>query len=140
MPIKSDDVLLSKCAIVQRCIRRIKEEYKADPSLSSFTHMDAMILNIERACQAVIDAAMHLVAQKRLGVPKNSGDAFTLLYLAEIIDPKLVKKLKAMTGFRNIAVHQYQEIEKDILHHIAESGWKDFVEFCERVGVDIGEI
>lgn len=137
MPIKTDDVILSKCAIVQRCIRRIHDEYIADPSLTSFTHMDAMILNIERACQAVIDSAMHLVAQKKLGVPKNSGDAFILLYQTKIIDQKLAQQLKAMTGFRNIAVHQYQELERDILHHIAKEGWKDWVAFCDCLGVDI---
>jgi uncharacterized protein YutE (UPF0331/DUF86 family) len=129
VPIKPNDVILSKCAIVQRCIYRIREEYAADPSLSSFTHMDAMILNIERACKAVIDSAMHLVAQKKLGIPKNSGDAFSLLSNMEIIDQKLVAKLKEMTGYRNIAIHQYQEIERDILHHIAKEGWKDFIKF-----------
>jgi hypothetical protein len=49
MPTKPDDVLLSKGGIIERCIGRIHEEYQADSSFSSFTHMDAMILNIERA-------------------------------------------------------------------------------------------
>ena len=43
-----------------------------------------------------------------------------------------------MTGFRNITVHQCQDIEWDILYHIAKEGWKDFVAFCACLGVDIG--
>jgi uncharacterized protein YutE (UPF0331/DUF86 family) len=85
MRIEPDDVLLSKGAIIERCIRRIHEEYHADPSFSSFTHMDAMILNIERACQAAIDSAMHVIASQKLGIPKNSGDAFNLLHKAGIL-------------------------------------------------------
>jgi uncharacterized protein YutE (UPF0331/DUF86 family) len=72
MAIASDDILLSKSAIIERCIRRIHEEYQADPALGSFTHVDAMTLNIERACQAAIDLAMHIVSDQRLGIPKNS--------------------------------------------------------------------
>ena len=137
MHIEPDDVILSKGAIIERCIRRIHEEYHADPSFSSFTHMDAMILNIERACQAAIDSAMHVIASQKLGIPKNSGDAFTLLHRADILPQGLANRLKAMTGFRNIAVHQYQEIEIEILDHIAKEGWKDFDEFCTNLGLKI---
>jgi uncharacterized protein YutE (UPF0331/DUF86 family) len=137
MPIEPDDVILSKGAIIERCIRRIHEEYHADPLLSSFTHMDAMILNIERACQAAIDSAMHLVASKKLGIPKNSGDAFTLLQRAGIISKALADPLKAMTGFRNIAIHQYQEMDSEVLHHIAREGWKELAQFCTCLGLKI---
>lgn len=137
MRIEPDDVLLSKGAIIERCIRRIHEEYHSDPLFSSFTHMDAMILNIERACQAAIDSAMHVIASQKLGIPKNSADAFTLLHRAGILTKELTERLKAMTGFRNIAVHQYQEIEIEILQHIAKEGWKDFVEYCHDLGLKI---
>ncbi len=137
MPTGPDDVILSKGAIIERCIRRIHEEYHADLSFSSFTHMDAMILNIERACQAAIDSAMHVIASQKLGIPKNSADAFTLLHRADIIPHELAAGLKAMTGFRNIAVHQYQEIDAEILRHIAKVGWKDLVEFCAALELKI---
>jgi uncharacterized protein YutE (UPF0331/DUF86 family) len=140
MPTPPDDVLMSKGAIIERCIRRIHEEYNADPSFSSFTHMDAMILNIERACQAAIDSAMHLIAKKRLGIPKNSADAFTLMQGAGILSNELAGRLKSMTGFRNIAVHQYQDINVDILHHIAKDGWKDLVQFCHSIELRIDPI
>jgi len=55
-----DDVALNKAAIMKRCIERIHEEYAADPELSSFTHIDALTMNIERACQAAIDLAFHI--------------------------------------------------------------------------------
>ncbi len=137
MPIEPDEVILSKAGIIERCIRRIHEEYQSDPLFSSFTHMDAMILNIERACQAAIDSAMHVIAGQKLGIPKNSGDSFTLLHRAGILPKEIAERLKAMTGFRNIAVHQYQEIDNEILHHIAKEGWKDLVVFCTHLGLEI---
>ncbi|MFW5996514.1 MAG: type VII toxin-antitoxin system HepT family RNase toxin [Lentisphaeria bacterium] len=137
MPIEQDDVLLNKAAIIERCIRRIRQEYAANPELDNYTHVDAMILNIERACQATIDMAMHVVTQKRLGMPQSSAEAFRLLSDAGVISTEMEKHLRAMTGFRNIAVHQYQRINTDILAHIAIQGWQDMVEFCSALGLRI---
>ncbi len=137
MPIEPSDVALNKAEIIQRCIRRIREEYAADPSLNNLTNLDALTLNVERACQACIDLAMHITAQKRLGVPQTSGDAFSLLREAGIIERKNEKQMRLMTGFRNIAIHQYQKINDDVLRYIAETGWKDIVAFCRQLGLDI---
>ncbi len=90
MPTPPSDILLNKAAIIERCIRRIKEEYAAAPQLDSPTHADALTLNIERACQAAIDMAMHLVAQRHLGIPQNSAEAFDLLGKTAIIPPDYV--------------------------------------------------
>jgi hypothetical protein len=40
---------MNKAAIMERCIRRMREEYAADPTLANHTHLDALTLNIERA-------------------------------------------------------------------------------------------
>jgi len=45
----------------------------------------------------------------------------------------------AITGFRNIAVHQYEELDLDILKHIAETGYRDFITFCSSLGLKILE-
>ncbi len=139
MPIQPDDILFNKAAIIERCIRRIKEEYKASPNCSDFTHVDAMTLNIERACQAAIDIAMHLAAKQHLGIPQSSAEAFDLLAKADLINPELCKAMRGMTGFRNVAIHQYEELDLDILKHIAQAGYRDFITFCRAVGVKIND-
>jgi uncharacterized protein YutE (UPF0331/DUF86 family) len=65
MPIEPDDLCRNKAAIIERSLRRMKEEFAADPELVNYTHIDAMTLNIERACQAAIDLALHLIARER---------------------------------------------------------------------------
>ncbi len=72
-----DNVGLNKASIIEKCIRRMHEEYNADITLSNCTHLDALILNIERACQAAIDLAMHVVATEHLGVPQSRANAET---------------------------------------------------------------
>lgn len=137
MPIDVDDVMLNKAAIIERCIQRIREEYDANPELDDYTHVDAMTLNIERACQACIDLAMHVASIRRLGMPQASGDSFGLLAKNGIINKKTEMVMRSMIGFRNIAVHQYQELDMAVLRYIAEKGWKDFVELCRELGLKV---
>jgi len=137
MPTPPNDVLLNKAAIIERCVHRIKEEYAASPQLTNQTHVDALTLNIERACQAAIDMAMHLLAKQHLGVPQSSAEAFDLLKKAGLIVPGLCHSLRAMTGFRNVAIHEYQELDMDILHYIATEGFQDFIRFCSALGIKI---
>lgn len=132
-----DDILLNKAAIIERCIRRIREEAAASPALDSFTHVDALTLNIERACQAAIDMAMHIVAERHLGVPQSMSDAFELLARAGIIDGRLSISLRGMVGFRNIAVHQYEQMDMNVLRWVVESGHLDWVRLGEALGVAI---
>ena len=106
MPIQPDDICLNKAAIIERALRRVHEEYAACPNLDNYTNVDAMTLNIERACQAAIDLAMHLVAREHAGIPQNSADAFILLEKAGLLQAETVKEMTAMTGFRNVSVHE----------------------------------
>jgi uncharacterized protein YutE (UPF0331/DUF86 family) len=125
-----DDVVLNKTQIIRRCIARVREEYRGDSAnLENPTKQDSIVLNLQRACEAAIDLAMHLVAQRNLGVPQTSRDAFTLLEKATVLTPDTAKKMRAMVGFRNIAIHEYQELNTEILKRIIEDRLSDFDNF-----------
>ncbi|WP_432821437.1 type VII toxin-antitoxin system HepT family RNase toxin [Trichloromonas sp.] len=132
-----DDVLLNKAAIIERCSKRVLEEYQNCPALDNFTHLDALLLNLERACQAAIDMSMYVVAKERLGVPQSSAQAFDLLQQGGRLDSALAFSMKAMVGFRNVAVHEYQKLDLDILRYILTKGYQDLVGFCRALGVAI---
>lgn len=137
MPIVPDNVVLNKAAIIERSLKRMKEEYSNNPDLNNYTNIDAMILNIERACQAAIDMAQHLVAVHHAGMPQTSADAFILLKKINIISDDISKAMISMTGFRNTAIHEYQEMDMDILRAIAEKEYKSLIKYCREVGVNL---
>ncbi|MEG6533049.1 DUF86 domain-containing protein [Caldifermentibacillus hisashii] len=128
------DVVLNKIHIIERCLNRIHEEYANNPeNLVNFTKQDSIILNLQRACEASIDLAMHVVAEKKLGLPQTSRDAFLLLETEGIIPVSLSKRMQRMVGFRNIAVHDYQEINLTILQKIIENHLDDFLQFTKAI-------
>lgn len=132
-----DSVLLNKAAIIERSLKRMKTEYQSDPTLTNFTHVDAMILNIERTCQAAIDAAQHIVAQHRLGIPQNSAESFFLLEQAGLVTSPTIENMIAMTGFHNIAIHEYQRLDTAVLRSFATETYQSLVDFCREIGVRV---
>ncbi len=133
-PYMKSDVILNKVSTIERCINRIKEVYNHDPSnLQDYTKQDSIILNIQRACEAAIDLAMHVVSEEKLGLPQTSRDAFDMLEEHQMIDEPIARRLKAMVGFRNIAVHDYQSLNLDIMKEIIERHLDDFTEFTRHI-------
>jgi len=129
-----DDVTLNKIEIMKRCIRRVEEEYDGNPkNLENYTKQDSITLNIQRACEAVIDLGMHVIAERGLGIPQTSRDTFEILQDNRIISPEMSERLKAMIGFRNIAIHNYQRLNLKIIQAIIEKHMEDLVHFSEII-------
>lgn len=129
-----DDVVANKVATIERCIARVREEYRGDPArLESHTIEDSIVLNLQRACEAAIDLAMRLVSLNRLGVPQESRAAFELLESARMLDAERSGRMKRMVGFRNIAVHDYQRLSRPILLAILDERLGDFEAFSRAV-------
>ena len=124
------DVILSKAATIQRCLARIAEVTGFDPeSLEDIDKQDIFVLNLQRAVQAAIDLAAHGAASENLGIPETAAGNFTLLQKAGIIDDQLAEKMRKMTGFRNIAVHDYEALDIKILKSILIHRLKDLEYF-----------
>jgi len=132
--IENKDIVLNKVETIERCVRRVQEVYDGNPNhFKDFTKQDSIVLNIQRACDASIDLAMHIVSTKKLGLPKTSRDAFHYLQEANMIDHNLSKSLMNRVGFRNIAVHDDQSLDLAILQAIIENHLTDFLDYTKVI-------
>lgn len=131
----ADDVLINKAATIERCVARAREEYAANPDgfATDFTRQDAAILNIQRACEAALDMGQHLIRREKLGVPQSARDVFELLARGGWITAELAASLKRMVGFRNIAVHDYQQLHLPITVSIINEHLDEFLEYSRAL-------
>ena len=131
----ADDVLVNKAEIIENCLRRIQEEYADDSQnlRANQTKQDAILLNLERACQAAIDMVMRVVRMKRLGLPKESRDAFDLVAATGLISEELRKSMHGLVGFRNTAIHNYKKLDLDIVEAVITKHLADFRELSRVV-------
>ena len=130
-----DDVLLNKAATIERCVGRARQEYQTDPATfaTNFTRQDAAILNIQRACEAALDMGQHVIRREKLGVPQSARDVFTLLARANRIDASLAHSLRRMVSYRNIAVHDYQELQLAITVAVITKHLDDFIRYAQTL-------
>ena len=130
-----DDVLLAKAAIVENCLRRIREVYADKPEhlFNDWTRQDSILLNLGRCCQAAIDAALRVVRLRQLGLPQESREAFVLMAKAGLLPEDLARSLQAMVGFRNIAIHNYRELDLRVVQSILEREAEDLQRFARLI-------
>ena len=103
----SDDVLLARLATIDRALQRVRDVTGGKPdAIDDIDVQDIVVLNLQRAIQAAIDLAAWYLAGRHLGLPDTLKAHFTLLADAGVIPRDLARRLEAMVGFRNVAVHQ----------------------------------
>lgn len=128
---ENKSVILNKFETIEKCINRINEEYQNNPeNLDDYRKMDMIVLNLQRACEAVLDLAVYIVSTRKLGLPQTKREAFILLEENNIIDSKMSKNMQGMVGFINIAVHDYKEIDEAILKDVIENHLNDLLDFA----------
>ncbi len=131
---ENEAVILNKYEIVERCINRINEEYENNSeNLEDYRRLDCIVLNLQRACEATIDIAMYIVSTRKLGIPQTKKEAFKKLEENNIISKDMSKNMQNMTGFRNIAIHDYKEINEEILKEAIEKHLNDLLEFARQM-------
>lgn len=128
------DIVLAKANAVQRCLKRIKDVTGLKPgTLDNLNTQDIFVLNLQRAVQSTIDLATHVIASEGLGIADTIRGNFELLEKAGIISKKLSGKMQSMVGFRNIVIHDYQNINVDILKTILVKHLKDLEDFYSKI-------
>ncbi len=128
-------ILEKKIDSILRCIQRIEERTpkKRELFIHDLDAQDVVVLNLTRIIQLCVDIAMHLIAQSNIETPQTMAQSFSRLEQLGIIDKELAEKLKKSVGFRNIAIHNYNELDLQLTFDIANTHINDFKTFIKRI-------
>jgi uncharacterized protein YutE (UPF0331/DUF86 family) len=130
------DVTLNKKESIERCIRQVRIYYALasdKPFDRDYLKQDAIAINLQRAAELTIDLANHTIRKGKLGIPKDSRDSFNILASSNIISAEMADKLKGMVGFRNILVHDYRELDLNIMRDVIENRLDDLIIFSNTI-------
>jgi uncharacterized protein YutE (UPF0331/DUF86 family) len=129
------EVVEQKLESLRRCLRRIEIKCPTDASalVTDLDLQDIVSLNLSRAVQISVDIGAHLIAGMEVQPPDTMGQTFDLLAQEGILNKELASSLKKAVGFRNIAVHNYESINWEIVHSIVKFHLADFSEFAKIV-------
>jgi len=134
------EVIEQKLESLRRCLQRIQKKCPSsaeilgnDPDIQ-----DIVALNLTRAIQLCVDIGAHLIAGTDAPPPATMGQTFDVLAELGCINAELASRMKKAVGFRNVAVHNYEAINWQIVHAIATRHLSDFKNFAQAVVLKSG--
>ncbi|RME75692.1 MAG: DUF86 domain-containing protein [Chloroflexi bacterium] len=108
-------------AVLENLRQVDRQTFKTHPQLygsaERFLHL---------AIETVLDMGNHLIADENLGVVNHYSDIPALLADKGYIPADLAQRWTRMIGFRNILVHDYLDIDRDIVYQTLQNNLADF--------------
>ncbi|MDR0310909.1 MAG: DUF86 domain-containing protein [Acidobacteriota bacterium] len=128
-------ILLAKLESLRRCLARITEKKPASAAAlkSDFDLQDIISVNLERAVQLCVDTGLHVLSRRDRPLPDSMAGTFRELNAIGVLDSRIADRLAKAVGFRNMAVHAYQEINWDIVFSIITERLDDFRDFAAQI-------
>lgn len=131
-----NDVLVQKLDSVARCLERLtiktpknKESLEKDVDLQ-----DIVMINLERLVQTCVDIAGIVISSHGLRpIPATMAESFDVLAKNGVITRELGDRLRKAVGFRNIAVHEYDKVNWDVVYSILTKHLNDFRKFARVI-------
>ena len=110
-------VIGEKLISLNRCLERIKlhTPTSVETLQNDFDAQDIISLNIQRAVQISVDIAAHILAEQLHEQTPTMAETFLALSRHGLLDSQLASRLAKAVGFRNIAVHEYNTLDMNIL-------------------------
>ncbi len=134
------DVVLNKLESLRRCLQRVQDKtpVSVDLLVEDYDLQDIIALNLERAIQTCVDIGLHMISDLEVPVPETMAETFMVLERAGYLDKAVAERMAKSVGFRNTAVHAYQEIDWNIVYRIITEHLGDFRDFARQILKIIG--
>jgi uncharacterized protein YutE (UPF0331/DUF86 family) len=105
-----------------------KKRFLTDPMAQ-----DAILKALEQITEAMITIATMMIAQRGFRKAENNEDLFTILAEAKVYPAAFGEQLKGLGGFRNILVHDYININLELVYKNLKRGLPLFKTFARYI-------
>jgi len=131
---KHNGVIQRKFALLDKYLLQLQSSLK-DVGFETFRDDWVQQRMTERALQVmveiVIDTAERIIAVQNAGPAASATEAIEKLVELDVL--KSAKPYINMVRFRNLIVHQYEEIDPEILYNLARNQLEDFRQFRNEI-------
>lgn len=132
-------VIEQKLESLRKCLVRVEQKCPTTAAtlVADIDAQDIVTVNLTRAVQLCVDIGAQIIAALNTNTPDTMGKTFDVLAEAGVIPVSVALRLKKAVGFRNIAVHNYEVIDWNIVHVLVKRHLSDFTEFARIVAASI---
>lgn len=126
-------LVAKKLARIESCLAELRRLAQPAALESDIREQRFVEHTLQIAIQAALDVASHVVSDRCLGEPRTNRELFDLLHRDGWLDESLTATLKNMTGFRNVLVHGYDDVDLAVVKDIVNNRLGDLAAFVEAV-------
>ena len=130
-PVVDRDLLRRKLTELAEYVSQVSEyreltgeRYRADWKTQRIVER-----TLQMAIETCVDVAGHVIADRGLRAPSTYAETFEILVQAQLMSADLGRAMVQMTGFRNVIVHEYAQIDVDTVIRILQEHLEDFRRF-----------
>ena len=129
------NIILNKTSKVPHHLNRIrrKREISLEDFLMDLDRQEIILFNLQMAVQNCIDIAAHIISDDELGMAGSTSEMFYILQENAYLTFELAEKMVAAVGFRNIAVHEYGNIDLKLVFQMAKKDLDDLERFVKAI-------
>ena len=128
-------LLLRKLAELEKNLEQIREysnitieQYSSDWKVQRIIERTLQIM-----IETCVDISGHIISDKGYRIPKSYADTFRILYEENILEKELFEIMEKMAKFRNIVVHNYDEVDASIVVNILKGHLGDFLTYKNAI-------
>lgn len=127
-------LVLRRLAALDRALDQL-DLHRSDTAEDVRQNLDrewAVEHGLQLAAQSLLDIAAHLAAAGGRDVPDYASAVAALADLG-ILDAQLARRCRPVAGFRNVLVHDYLDVDLDVVVGVLTSGLDDLRAFSRAI-------
>ena len=127
--------IISKLQKLDEYIKYLKEVQKINKNqfVEDYHFFGLAERYLQLSIEILLDVGKLLVVIKGLKRPEENQEIFSALRDEKIISEKLSGNLMGVANFRNILVHDYEKIDREIVYEKLRDNLEDFENFRKEI-------
>ena len=115
-------------------LSQLKKEIKNEKNFLEDFHLYGLAERyLQLSCQVILDVIDLLVIERGFKKPENRQEAISLLYSHKVVSENMASKLQGISGFRNILVHEYGEVDRKKVYEVLQNQIEDLEDFKKEI-------
>ena len=127
------DLVAKKLARIETCVQELRTLVQPERIRQDLVAQRFAEHTLQIAIQAALDVASHVVSDERLGEPETNASLFELLERAGWLPAGRIGIYVQMTGFRNVLVHGYDDVDLAIVEDVLRNHLGDLLDFVAAI-------
>jgi len=107
--------------------------YSVEDLKKDHTLQGAVLHYLQLSIECVIDIGELIISRLKFSKPDQAREVIKILGDNKILTDDFASRFCSVAGFRNILVHEYAEVDLNIVHSYLQNSLKDFDIFAQSI-------